>query len=29
MTLKVAGRPATSGVCTVWVEPLEQRKFSD
>ena len=27
VTLEVAGRPATSGFCTVWVEPPEQRKF--
>ena len=27
VTLEVAGRPATSGFCTIWVEPPEQRKF--
>ena len=27
VTLEVAGRPATSGFCTIWVEPLGQRKF--
>jgi len=29
VTLEVAGRPATSGFCTVWVESIEQRKFKD
>ncbi|MEG4576229.1 hypothetical protein QUA56_26695 [Microcoleus sp. N3A4] len=27
VTLEVAGRPATSGFCTVWVEPVQKRKF--
>ena len=27
VTLEVAGRASTSGFCTVWVEPPEQRKF--
>lgn len=27
VTLEVAGRPATSGFCTIWVEPLEKRRF--
>ncbi|MEQ9667705.1 DUF6753 family protein [Coleofasciculus sp. G2-EDA-02] len=27
VTLEVAGRPATSGFCTIWVEPVEKRKF--
>ena len=27
VTLEVAGRPATSGFCTVWVEPVEKRRF--
>ena len=29
VTLEVAGRPATSGFCTIWVEPSERRKFKD
>ena len=29
VTLEVAGRPAKSGFCTVWVEPVEQRRFKD
>jgi hypothetical protein len=29
VTLEVAGRPATSGFCTIWVESVEKRKFSD
>ena len=29
VTLEVAGRPATSGFCTIWVEPVERRKFKD
>ncbi|WP_333152689.1 DUF6753 family protein [Microcoleus sp. B9-D4] len=29
VTLEVAGRPATSGLCTIWVEPGEKRKFKD
>ena len=29
VTLEVAGRPATSGFCTIWVEPLEKRRFKD
>ncbi|WP_377478337.1 hypothetical protein [Microcoleus anatoxicus] len=28
VTLEVAGRPATSGFCTIWVEPVERRKFT-
>lgn len=28
VTLEVAGRSATSGFCTIWVEPPKQRKFS-
>nr|WP_264480735.1 DUF6753 family protein [Planktothrix agardhii] len=27
VTLEVAGRPATSGFCTIWVEPVEKRRF--
>jgi hypothetical protein len=27
VTLEIAGRPATSGFCTVWVEPPDQRRF--
>ncbi|WP_265238874.1 DUF6753 family protein [Lyngbya sp. CCAP 1446/10] len=27
VTLEVAGRQATSGFCTIWVEPVEKRKF--
>ncbi len=27
VTLEVAGRPSTSGFCTIWVEPVEKRKF--
>ena len=27
VTLEVAGRPATSGFCTILVEPVEKRKF--
>lgn len=27
VTLEVAGRAATSGFCTIWVEPLKKRKF--
>ena len=29
VTLEVAGRPATSGFCTIWVEPVQKRKFRD
>jgi hypothetical protein len=29
VTLEVAGRPATSGFCTIWVEPVEKRRFKD
>nr|WP_242056983.1 DUF6753 family protein [Planktothrix sp. FACHB-1355] len=29
VTLEVTGRPATSGFCTVWVEPVEKRTFKD
>lgn len=29
VTLEVAGRPATSGFCTIWVEPIEKRRFKD
>ena len=29
VTLEVAGRPATSGFCTIWVDPPEQRMFRD
>lgn len=29
VTLEVAGRPATSGFCTIWVEPVKKRKFRD
>jgi len=29
VTLEIAGRPSTSGFCTIWVEPLERRKFKD
>jgi hypothetical protein len=29
LTLEVAGRPATSGFCTIWVEPVEKRRFRD
>jgi len=29
VTLEVAGRPATSGFCTIWVESPEHRKFRD
>jgi hypothetical protein len=29
VTLEVAGRPATSGFCTIWVESPEHRKFKD
>ncbi len=29
VTLEVAGKPATSGFCMIWVEPPEQRKFRD
>ena len=29
VTLEVAGRPATSGFCTIWVEPVGKRKFRD
>ena len=29
VTLEVAGRPATEGFCTIWVEPLEKRRFRD
>lgn len=29
VTLEVAGRPANSGFCTIWVEPPERRKFKD
>lgn len=29
VTLEVAGRPATEGFCTIWVEPSERRKFKD
>lgn len=27
VTLEVAGRPATSGFCTIWIEPVEKRRF--
>ncbi|VXD23661.1 conserved hypothetical protein [Planktothrix paucivesiculata PCC 9631] len=27
VTLEVAGRLATSGFCTIWVEPIKKRKF--
>jgi hypothetical protein len=27
LTLEVAGRPATEGFCTIWVESIEKRKF--
>ncbi|MGL5131480.1 MAG: DUF6753 family protein [Planktothrix sp.] len=29
VTLEVAGRPATSGFCTIWVESIEKRRFKD
>ncbi|MFB2880615.1 DUF6753 family protein [Floridanema aerugineum] len=29
VTLEVAGRPATEGFCTIWVESLEKRKFRE
>jgi hypothetical protein len=29
VTLEVAARPATSGFCTIWVEPVKKRKFRD
>jgi len=29
VTLEVAGRPATSGFCTIWVEPVGKRKVRD
>ena len=29
VTLEVAGRPASSGFCSVWVEPPELRRFRD
>lgn len=29
VTLEVAGRPATEGFCTIWVESVEKRKFRD
>lgn len=29
VTLEVAGRPARSGFCTIWVEPVEKRQFRD
>ena len=29
VTLEVAGRPAISGFCTIWVESPEYRKFKD
>ncbi|WP_330220774.1 DUF6753 family protein [[Phormidium ambiguum] IAM M-71] len=29
VTLEVAGRPAISGFCTIWVEPVEKRMFKD
>ena len=29
VTLEVAGRPATEGFCTIWVEPVEKRRFRD
>jgi hypothetical protein len=29
VTLEVAGRPAREGFCTIWVEPVEKRRFSD
>ncbi|MGB7891087.1 MAG: DUF6753 family protein [Microcoleus sp.] len=28
VTLEVAGRASTWGFCTIWVEPLKNRKFS-
>lgn len=27
VTLVVAGRASTSGFCTIWVEPVEKRRF--
>jgi hypothetical protein len=29
VTLEVAGRPATEGFCTIWVDPVEKRKFKN
>jgi hypothetical protein len=29
VTLEVGGRPATEGFCTIWVEPVENRRFGD
>lgn len=29
VTLEVAGRPTISGFCTIWVESVEKRKFSN
>jgi hypothetical protein len=29
VTLEVAGRAATSGFCTIWVESVEKRKFKN
>lgn len=29
VTLEVAGRPSISGFCTIWVEPVEKRRFKD
>lgn len=27
VTLEVAGRASRSGFCTIWVEPVEKRRF--
>ncbi|MEG4301755.1 hypothetical protein QUB16_03460 [Microcoleus sp. D3_18a_C4] len=27
VTLEVAGKPATEGFCTIWVESVEERRF--
>lgn len=29
VTLEVAGRPATEGFCTIWVQPPDKRKFKN
>lgn len=29
VTLEVAGRPAKSGFCTIWVESMEKRRFKN
>nr|WP_293196094.1 MULTISPECIES: DUF6753 family protein [unclassified Microcoleus] len=29
VTLEVRGCPANSGFCTIWVEPVEKRRFKD